>query len=153
MKSQQDFCCFNEESHLTRSCSDQSCPHLALPLILSHLAPPYLTTYSVFKFLIMPYHIKMCLVLWQLIIWYGYLAHLNQLLFSFPVLFCLVQSLSCPALFNHCLVPPCSIITLFDLIASQKLSLQERELLLWCQITCSETSSRHQYNLVEAPVH
>ena len=94
----------------TRSCSDWSCPHLALPclslphLTLPHLAPPHLAAYPILKSLIMPHHIKMCLVLWQLTIWYGYLAHLNQLSSSFPILSCLVQPLSCPALFHHCLV-------------------------------------------------
>ena len=153
MKPWQGFCYFDEELHLTRFCSDQFCFHLTLLLILLYLVPPHLTAYPVFKFLIMPHHVKMYLVLWQLIIWYDYLTHSDQLLFSFLILFCLVQSLSHPALFNHCLVLPHSIIALFDSIASQKLSLQKRKLLSWCQITCSETSLRHQYNLVKMSVH
>ena len=105
VKPQQDFCCFNEKPPSTRSCSDQSCLHLALPyLTLPHLTPLYLVTYSIFKPLIMPHHVKMCLVLWQLTIQYDYLTHFNQLLFSFPISSHLIQSLSYPALFHHCLI-------------------------------------------------
>ena len=129
----------------TRSCSNWSCPHLALPHLTSpHLAPPHLIAYPILKSSIIPHYVKMHLVPWQLTIQYGYLAHLNQLLFNFP---------SCPALFNHCLVLLHSTITSFDSITSQKLSLQKGELLSWCQITCSETSLKHQYNFVEAPAH
>ena len=64
VKSQQDFCCFNEELSSIRSCSDQSCPYLALShLISSYLAPSHLITYSILKPLIMSHHIKMYLVL------------------------------------------------------------------------------------------
>ena len=104
MKPWQGFCCFAAP---TRSCSDWFCPHLALPrltsprLTLPCLAPPCLAAYPILKSLIMPHHVKMCLVLWQLTIWYSYLVHFNQFSFSFPVLFCLVQSLSCPVLFHH----------------------------------------------------
>ena len=154
MKPQQGFCYFDKELPSTRSCSDQFCPHLALPYLTSPcLAPPHLVTYSILKSLIMPHHIKMCLVLWQLTIWYDHLVHPNQLSFSFPILSCLIQSSSCPTSFNHHLVLPCFIITSFDSITLQKLSLQKKELLSWCQIICSETSSRHQYNLVKMSVH
>ena len=112
VKLQQGFCCFNKKS-----------PHLVLP---------YLVTYSILKFSIIFHYIKMHLVLWQLIIWYDYLTHLNQLSFSFPVLSHLIQSSSHFTLFNHHLVLFHSIITSFDSIVLQKLSLQERKLLSWC---------------------
>ena len=105
MKSQQDFCCFNEELSSIKFYSNQSCLHLALPcLTLPCLTPSHLVAYLILKSLIVSYHIKMHLVLWQLTIWYGYLTHLDQLWFSFPVSFYLIQSLFCPALFHHHLI-------------------------------------------------
>ena len=101
----QDFCCFNEEPPSTKSCSDQFCSHLALPHLISlYLAPPHLITYPILKSLIVPHYIKMHLVLWQLTIQYNYLAHFNQLSFSFPVSFYLIQLSSYPVLFHHHLI-------------------------------------------------
>ena len=65
VKSQQGFCCFNEELFLIRFCSDQFCSHLALfHLISPHLASSCLITYSILKPSIISHHVKMCLVLW-----------------------------------------------------------------------------------------
>ena len=105
IKPQQGFCYFDKEPFSTRSCLDQSCPHLALPhLTLPYLAPPCLITYPILKSLIVSHHIKMCLVLWQLTIWYDYLTHLDQLLFSFLISFHFIQLSSCSVLFHCCLV-------------------------------------------------
>ena len=102
VKPQQGFCCFDKELSSIRSYSDQSCFHLALLHLTSPcLISPHLVTYSILKLLIVPHHVKMCLVLWQLIIQYSYLTHLNQLLFSFPISSYLVQPLSCLTSFHH----------------------------------------------------
>ena len=92
----QDFYCFDKEPLLIKSCSDQSCSHLTLPhLTLPCLISPCLIAYSILKSLIIPHHVKMCLVLWQLTIWYNYLTHTDQLSFSFPISFCSILLSPC----------------------------------------------------------